>query len=352
MSTEDVGRPPAPDSDDWPGDPLPNTDPQPLTDEDGKQSDAWIRYSIEWRDRNDQFKSRRVVSADNADDVEHNSDQSTEMPAFERVAVFRVTHQAGTGDGEREATDATQSQTGTTPEYHLRIYSVGIIHALRSVVRYYPQQDLSGDVIAVHWPYPILVHHYDELQRFQETSAKNPPSKACVRERHLDEHLDLLLRFLDREVMEQVNAEKERNKRGYSTFDYLWVSYRPGTTYLYLASGELEWRGAVIHSVEEGIFSQPRQPWFVHHWTMEHNGSWLDRKKSSIIYDKFDGEQSFSERYIMILGYGRLDEDQLQSDIVRQNVASGKAYWDLVSKQCRYHDGMTIGSPQREVRAV
>lgn len=343
MSTEDAGHPPAPDLGGRPGDPLPDTD------EDGKQSDAWIRYSIEWRGVNDEFKSRRVVSAD---DAEHNSDLSRGMPAFERVTVFRAKHQAGTGPGDGEAFDATQSLTGTTPGYHLRIYSVGIIHALRSVVRYYPKQDLSGDVVEVHWPYPVLVHHYDELCRFREASAKKPPSDACVRERNLDEHLGLLLGFLDREVMEQVNAEKERNKRGYVTFDYLWVSHRPGTTFLYQLGGELEWRGAVVYSMEGGIFSQPRQPWSHSHWAVEHNDESLSRIKTLTTLDRFDGEQSFSEKYIMILGHGVLDEDQLQSDVVRQNVAYGKVYWDLMNKQSRYHEGKTMGFPQRDVGDV
>ncbi|RYO75025.1 hypothetical protein DL764_010597 [Monosporascus ibericus] len=321
MHTEDASSPSALGSSKEPDNSLPavDGDTKLSSDTEAKQSDAWIRYSIEWQDPHGVFKSRHEVSEQDAEqDVGDTSRNS--LPAFERVSVFRTKHDIETDAEKGKTEEKALSLTGATPTYHLRIYSVAIIHALRSVVQYYPAQDLSGDVIEIDWPYPVLVHHYDELRSFREACANKEPSEACVRERHLGRPLELLLGFLDKEVMDSVNAEKERNKRGYATFDYLWVAHKPGTTMMYQESEVHDWKAAIVYSITGGTFTQPRRKWTVWIWSMEHNGSLLGRVEHSINYDRFDGEESYSGLYMMILSDEEFESAKLENEVVKQTI--------------------------------
>ncbi|RYP71351.1 hypothetical protein DL771_004839 [Monosporascus sp. 5C6A] len=324
MHTEDANSPSALGSSKGSENSLPalDGDTKLISGTEAKQSDAWIRYSIEWQDPHGVFKSRHEVSEHDAEqDIGDTSRNS--LPAFERVSVFRTKHDVETNAEKGKTEEKALSLTGATPTYYLRIYSVAIIHALRSVVRYYPEQDLSGDVIEIDWPYPVLVHHYDELRSFRKACANKEPSEACVRERHLDKPLELLLGFLDKEVMDSVNAEKERNMRGYTTFDYLWVSHKPGTTIMYERSGELGWEAGIVYSMSGGIFTQPRRVWTVYLWSMEHDGSTLRRVRGSVDYKRFDGEESYSRLYLLILGDEEFESAKLENDVVKQKIEYG-----------------------------
>jgi hypothetical protein len=315
------------------------------------QSEAWIKYSIEWRDLRDEFKSRHEVT-------EHDFDMSNLgrgicLPAFERVAVYRVKSSPKTvsssHSGER-GQDEARPIPGWLPSYYIRIYSVAIINALRSVVQYYPGQDLRGDFIQIEWPYPVLVHHYSQLWSFREAVAKKEPHKLCIRERDVEKHLELLFGFLDTEVMEGVKAEQERNSRGYFTFDYLWVALEPGKSIFYTTreSEEGLFQPGVIHSVSGGIFGQSRGHWTIRLWSMEYDGLYLGRVTVFYIWDKFDGESpEFKNKVIFINDEDLADANK--DERLRTAVEQGKSYWNLVSKQCRYHQGTTAEFPTNEV---
>jgi hypothetical protein len=315
------------------------------------QREAWIKYSIEWRDLRDEFKSRHEVT-------EHDFDMSnlgrgSSLPAFERVAVYRVKSSPETvsssHSGER-GQDEARPIPGWLPSYYIRIYSVAIINALRSVVQYYPGQDLSGDFIQIEWPYPILVHHYSQLRSFREAVAKKEPHKLCIRERDVDKHLELLFEFLDRGVMKSVKEEQERNCRGCFTFDYLWVTMEPGKTIFYATTEgeEGDFQPGVIHSVSGGIFGESREEWRVRLWSMEYNGLYLGRVTKNLNQPVFDGESTTSMNALIDINDEYLANAN-KDEKLRTAVEQGKSYWNLVRKQCRYHQGTTAEFPTSEV---
>ena len=310
------------------------------------RTDPWIRHCIERRDLNNKLKSRHDVSKHDADTFNLGSDsrQGNNIPTFEHVLVFYT-------KSEGSATDEDLPISDVAPIYYLRIYSDAVIQALRFIVRYYPGPDLSGDFIDVAWPYPVLVHHYNELRRFGEVVSKKEAEEVCVRERDAEKHIELLLEFLDKEVMEMVNAEKERNKRGFFTFDYMWVAMKPGTTYVYkLREGEGEWGCGVIYSFVGGIFNHPRGNWRISLWSMAYDGLFLGREKHHIVRVKFDGERPLTDSTFMFLGDMEEYGETKQNEIIGQLVKQGKTYWELIDKQCMYHEGMTIEMPKIEVR--
>jgi hypothetical protein len=315
------------------------------------RSEAWIRYCIEWRDLENRFKSRYEVTEHDFDIS--NLGRGSRLPAFERVAVFRTksgTNAESSSESEGRGKNESLPTPGWSPTYYIRIYSVAIINALRSVVQYYPGQDLSGDSIEVVWPYPILVHHYNELHSFREAVAKKEPHEICVRERDIDKHLGLLFRFLDKEVMDIVKAEQERNNRDCCTFDYMWVALKPGRTVLFSTreGEEGAFEPGIIHSVSGGIFEHPRNQWTITLWSMAYNGLYLGRVERFLIWNKFDGEHTNLKQKLIFVCDKDLTEAN-KDERLRQAVEQGKTYWNLVSRQCRYHQGTTTSLPMNEV---
>ena len=93
-------------------------------------------------------------------------------PIFEMVTVCQA--RRGVGDGD---SDQAEGQfLALNQKKHLNLYSTSIINALRSVVKYYPSQDLSGNPVKIHYPYAVLVHHYDELSVFRDACAAKSPA--------------------------------------------------------------------------------------------------------------------------------------------------------------------------------
>jgi hypothetical protein len=71
---------------------------------------------------------------------------------------------------------------------------------------------------------------------------------------------------------------------------------------------------------------------------------------------KFDGEELYSQLNLMIVGEVSKDFDvdqyanpTVDKHVVQQQIEYGKAFWSLMSKQCRHHEGFTLGFPPREV---
>ena len=49
----------------------------------------------------------------------------------------------------------------------IKINSKDLLEAIRGVIKYYPSDRFSGDTVEISHPYPILVHHLDELEDLQ-----------------------------------------------------------------------------------------------------------------------------------------------------------------------------------------
>ncbi|KAI1854569.1 hypothetical protein JX265_007560 [Neoarthrinium moseri] len=303
---------------------------------------AWVRYRVEHRhaDTNELIKSQDV------DDFTVKSwDTEQSLPAFEVVGTYKTGHKKPSRSSTDEAPPLT---TFSAPKFHMNIYSPAIINALQSVVKYYPSQNLGGDFVVVNWPYPVLVHHYDELTEFRSTCANKNPKDMCIRERDADEHLEILLKFLDDNIMKDVRAEQERNKNGFWTFDYVWVALKPGTTALMSLKNVDACPAKVILSVFGGNFVDRPAPWKIVHWDLRYDGSYLGRFLTTMEVPKFDGEVPHSLQFIT--GSEQSDEALIRrgGEVARQ-YQYGKMYWELLRKQCKYHKGASCDFPFNEI---
>lgn len=320
----------------------PDTSDEPPSDAVNSHK-AWVRYRTETFDG----RTGEILHQDDSREPKLIELQGDNDPIFEVITAYRA-READTVRGGSESSVARPA-LGSAPLNMLRLYSPAIINALQSVVQYYPGQDLLGTKLLINWPYSILVHHYAELRDFKNMCENKVLSELCVRERDASEHIDLLLDFLDKNIMERVRAEKERLKRGYYTFENYWVHCKPGRTivnFTYSGTNESQWEAYVVSELTGGIFHHPPSPWIMRGWSLAYNGTWLGRKKYISQKEPFDGELDASRQFFIDV----MDEFDDDNDVVRKLVLDGEKYWKLLQKQCVYHDGKTVTFPHNEVK--
>ncbi|KAF2967481.1 hypothetical protein GQX73_g6097 [Xylaria multiplex] len=311
-----------------------------------KQRSAWIRYRVEYRDG----KTNELVDHYEAKDTDINYDETNDgsnEAAFVLVTTYRIGRSLRPVDepGSKSSMEA-RLPVNSPPSYSLHLTSPAIVNALRSVVQYYPSQDLNGDVV-VNWPYPILVHHYDELSQFRDKVTKKDSQGLCEREKRMYEDLTLLLQYVDRSVMPEVLRERERNARGYHTFEYMWVPLKPGTTILSQSSRETELRPQVVEAITGGAFQCPPSQWTLLSWDMRYDGQFLGRYRMTTVVKKFDGQKHFPFTIV-----GDLRNEAGLPEGVSNQLKYGWSYWKLLRKQCKHYKGKTRDVPSKEVEGL
>ncbi|KAF3023745.1 hypothetical protein E8E14_014231 [Neopestalotiopsis sp. 37M] len=303
-----------------------------------------IKYKVEYLHpvTNEIISSQTTTRpGEENDDLESHLD-----PVFEIVTTYQVR----ITDGSERNDAVPPRKSFKAPTKRLDIYSSALRNALRSVVKYYPSQDLSGDVIAVEWPYCVLVHHYDELNGFREICAAKNEEELCERERDAKDHITLLLNFLDENIMKEVRVEQQRNQRGFFTWEYYWVPIKPGRIWVTREVVSKEHKGRVIKSVSDGAFNNPRTAWEVIFWQLEFDGERTVRVERANTFSSFDGETEMGE----LLEEDHITEDSIESlsQNVRDQYENGKRYWNLISKNCQFYKGKTEDFPFNEVQGL
>ncbi|MBE3044708.1 hypothetical protein IMZ48_19530 [Candidatus Bathyarchaeota archaeon] len=310
----------------------------------------WVRYRVEYRDNatgeliSELYAQNQKESLEQEESRDHHHVVMDE-PIFELMTIYQARRSVGSTRGESSVSFLTMSHT-----MHLTIYSPAIINALQSVVKYYPSQDLSGNPLTINYPYAVLAHHYDELDAFRETCATKAPDKMCAREEHASEHLALLIKFLDNSIMKDVRLEMERNKEGIMTWEYAWVGYKPGATRVQRFRGDKDYNASVVHSVSGGIFDSPPTVWNVKTWSLQFDGSLVGTKTQVFEQGKFDGESyENNEVYMSTEDFLEAVETKSLSEQGFKKIEYGKAWWKLLTKQCKHYKGKTRDYPHNEV---
>ena len=156
-------------------------------------------------------------------------------------------------DSKEDDKRATPLVTDNRKRVAMHIRSPAIIHALRSIVKYYPGQSLLGETIIIPEPYPILVHHEKELKEYGERCHPyRQTHPICPKEKSAYHEIKILQDFLEQTVMPAVRLERERNEKGLETFDMLWLRLQPGKTTKSRDDGSKYSYGNVIEYISGG----------------------------------------------------------------------------------------------------
>lgn len=134
-------------------------------------------------------------------------------------------------------------------QIRMEIHSPVLLGAIRQVVDYYPNQNLSGDIVIVHEPYWVIIHHEKELRKLLK-EISSPSEEHSPADVETAEHLKILLEFVQPQIDRIVPPIERRmqNKVPTITYDALWYLLKPGTLAYCQYAGE--WIGCVIMQVK------------------------------------------------------------------------------------------------------
>ena len=235
----------------------------------------------------------------------------------------------------------------------LKINSHAIINALQQVVEYYPGLDFSGEELWVEEPFQVLIHHESELASFRDKYApgKSPSeSEYCEKEKDTYEHLGVLQDFLKQRVGLSVETERLRHKRGFASFDMLWVLLKPGITVYCDPWDDGNYNAYVIHSVSGGVREGRTRPLELNMWYLDTNGSRIGRRTLETFQRSFNGERRISALDVVPWEFW---EEKSTGTVVKglkeRLEERGRMFLKLTSRGCMSFDGMTVMVPKTHV---
>jgi hypothetical protein len=300
-----------------------------------------VRYRVEYRHES----SGKVVHSIETDRLDLEPMDTGTGKIFDIVTTFSTTDEEFKPNKDSEEPDKRSNPrvTDTRKTVKMHIHSPAIIHALRSVVKYYPGQDLLGEVIVIPEPFAILVHHEKELNEYKERcrpSGQTHP--VCPKERAAYHEINMLQEFLEHAIMPAVRLERERNKNNMETFDMSWLRLKPGTTMKYRFNGA---GGAWVAAVIEYVRSRNFGVMDVGYWSLDYQGTYLGQCKDKMEMARFEGEREIRDDEIIEDSAFEEPFDESVKDFIER----GEKFFNLLSTKCQYYSGTTYQTPKRKV---
>ncbi|SPJ75016.1 related to TOB3 (member of AAA-ATPase family) [Fusarium torulosum] len=211
------------------------------------------------------------------------------------------------------------------------IHSEHLINALKAVMVYYPYVNFDGKSVKITAPYRVLYHHREELAYYKH---RQPSTHSPEYTSTTAKHIDVLLKFLDENLGDDIRRESERHQLATpkATFDLFWLLLKPGEV-IYAKRHDI-WTPYIISSVsiDQGN-SDPYDAYRVHCWMLESNGTKVNRFMSSFHLPQWLGEQAIGSLSVIPAMFWPEDlEAQGGMTMREKNIALGKLYWELLKR--------------------
>jgi len=247
----------------------------------------------------------------------------------------------------------------------IKIYSLPLINVLRDIVQYWPGLNLLNHPVVMAEPYEALVHHMEALKAYKS----NPP--ICHPPEYVDlcnEHIDILLGYLDRTVGDDIRFERSLHEKSprMATFANLWMLFRPGQD-VYIKKKEIMapipmrvgttlrgWVGTdkfkANQSKTEYTFDSShsmRPTYLVNGWGVGCKGAEMTTQLRSGSIKSFEGEKEISSLDVYPKEFH--DNPNYEYELQRR----GQKYWSFCTPAYKHYEGTTIadrGEPRRKVR--
>lgn len=278
-------------------------------------------------------------------------DTLKEPQIFEYVEV-RLSSQDRLSSASK-AEDLPKTDKGKGRAY-INILSPAVAEALRCVVDYFPNLDLSGNAIKVPEPYSVFVFFEKELTAYRERAAALAATddSSCPNQ-WAAKHIGIVQDFVRQQVQESVDAERARHARGYATFEMLWLLYKPGSD-VYCDLYELgEHDPHIVSSVDFDLVNGATDTYLFGLWKINANSMWVGPAESNLTVQHFAGEKEIPSLLFYPCEYLRFADNVTEDDIsaTRQHfVNRGRKWYNLRRKVgCHYFDGVTSSVPRRFV---
>lgn len=218
----------------------------------------------------------------------------------------------------------------------LKIYSLPLINVLRDVVQYWPGVSLWTHPVRIEEPYAALVHHLDAIEKYKNN---HPASHSPEYKDLCNEHIDVLLSFLEERWGETLRQERQRYQKSppMATFENLWMLFKPGQDAYIKAREDKPAIPLTIGSITDANIDG---------WGVICNGTRIARQRRQGSISRFDGEKEilslevYPKQFHNSAGY----EQELQK--------RGERYWAFCEPTYGQYDGNTIaqqGEPRMKV---
>ncbi|KAH8805260.1 P-loop containing nucleoside triphosphate hydrolase protein [Xylogone sp. PMI_703] len=191
------------------------------------------------------------------------------------------------------------------------IYSAHVIEFLKSVITYYPQQNLLGDSVTVPEPFGCLLHNHEEIRQAINKDAGHGKEAAHLEANFFAKevpggsekasHLHILLNFIETRLEVQGLMKLSITHPMTISFDSLWYLFKPGEDVYFISSAtDLAfadppiWQCAVISAcgyTESGV---PKRVLKIELWILGCDGKRLGRSSTNIDIPKFSGEMDLT----------------------------------------------------------
>ncbi|KAI4863989.1 hypothetical protein F4820DRAFT_470922 [Hypoxylon rubiginosum] len=195
---------------------------------------------------------------------------------------------------------------GYIKEKHVHIHSPFLMNALRAVMKYSseaPSGDENDTLKAGKFSYPYrdLFHHRQELSDYKKQTTGTRENHAQAYNAECDQHIDLLLHYLENEPTVQVKEVEARwaKKVPTTTFAGFWLLMKPGSDVYVREDGQLN--AYVVDAVSGGVEHFYRGPWStsiksydVRLWNLVYDGKVIKRRSKNIEVPVFDSERNIT----------------------------------------------------------
>ncbi|EWY92879.1 hypothetical protein FOYG_06306 [Fusarium oxysporum NRRL 32931] len=224
------------------------------------------------------------------------------------------------------------------------IHSDHLINALKAVVAYYPYVSFDGKPVKINAPYRVLYHHRQELARYKDYQPLAHDSDYAAT---TSKHIDVLLKFLDDNLGDEIRREEERHQLASprATFDLFWLLLKPGEVF-YAKRYDI-WTPYVISSVTMGQgHNSSCDVYNINCWMLESNGTKVNRFMFSYNLSPWLGEQAIGSLSIIPAAFWPEDLEAQGGITMREkNIALGKLYWELLKRPTYMeYEGLLVNS--------
>ena len=246
------------------------------------------------------------------------------------------------------------------------IRSSSLVKAIRTVVDYYPSQQLAGRTITVAEPYHFLLHHRQELESVLQDKPIECGTGAShvVRDEKTISSVKVLNAFLDSKYAKKIAEEEARHKKypPTATFEMLWMLLKPGTRVYRDFNGVPA--AFVVKSAQPDKATDPTY-YDVNLWWLDFDGEnhrnvrvriilivatgrRIGRVVESVTFSGFSGEREISTLKIYPIAFAT--DKKMQPRLERL----GRLYFDILQKGSEQfnYDGHSMSSTKRYVGTI
>ncbi|XPT04388.1 hypothetical protein M3J09_013467 [Ascochyta lentis] len=232
-------------------------------------------------------------------------------------------------------------QADVVSEPILKIYSPYLLNVLKSVIEYSaepPMGDKEGlDAGVFAYPYKDLYHHLEDLRRYKTVESDLRRRHSAAFNQYADEHIDLLVSYLESQPTVQYEEAKARWNRSspLTTFATFWLLMKPGTD-VYVREADGSFNLYVLDRLVGGIEQDPlgnktTSKYTAQLWNLALDDQSIQQYARIVDVDIFDDERKIIELSVFPARY----HDECNPVSGRQAMIDrGQKYFEYSKRPC------------------